>query len=193
MLKLIVGLGNPGVEYGDTRHNAGTWFVEALARSQGLSLRSTTKFHGLSGSLESATHPYHLLIPTTYMNHSGTAVAAMARFYKINATEILVVHDELDFPTGQIRLKIGGGHGGHNGVRDIISHLGSADFVRLRIGIGHPRDRYGDNKNQVLSYVLGRPDAKEREQIETAIVQGLTVLDDLIQGRFEQAMRYLHC
>ena len=180
---LIVGLANPGSRYADTRHNAGAWLVEAMAQDTGVSLHTETKFHGLAGRVQST----HFLIPTTYMNHSGRAVAALCNYYKIPAEQILIVHDELDFDPGMIKLKQGGGHGGHNGLRDIISALGSAHFSRLRIGIGHPGD-----KAQVANYVLDPPGRSERQAIDDAITRALALSNDLMQGQWQAAMRTLH-
>ena len=186
-IKLIVGLGNPGAEYDKTRHNAGAWFVEVLATAEQLTLRAEKKFLGLYGQAKSATDKFHLLLPTTFMNHSGQAVLALAQFYKIAPQHILVVHDELDLPAGMARLKQGGGHGGHNGLRDIIRHLGTNDFIRLRLGIGHPGD-----KNRVLDYVLGRPSVSDNKQIHQAIGDAISILPQLSQGDLQKAMHALH-
>ena len=149
-VKLIVGLANPGAQYADTRHNAGAWYVNALARSRGVSLSEDRKYFGLTGSFTEQGETVRLLIPTTFMNRSGQATAALANFFRIPVTQMLVAHDELDLAPGCIRLKIGGGHGGHNGLRDIVSRHGNQkDFVRLRIGIGHP------GKEFVTHHVLG--------------------------------------
>lgn len=163
-----MGLGNPGPQYKSTRHNAGFWFIEALAERCGVKLKPETKFHGLIGKCKDRW----LLLPTTYMNLSGQAVQAVSKFYKIKSEEILIVHDELDFPPGIIKLKQGGGHAGHNGLRDIIKALGSREFYRLRIGIGHPRDH-----SPVTDYVLHKPAADEKCEIIRAIDQGLELVD----------------
>lgn len=186
-IKLIVGLGNPGPEYEQTRHNAGAWLVRQLAEDSRANLRRETKFKGLVSSITVQGHECWLLIPSTFMNLSGQAVSAMAGFYKIAPEEILVAHDELDFAAGIVRLKQGGGHGGHNGLRDIAAHLHSSEFHRIRIGIGHPGDR-----NEVHDYVLSAPSRHDRQQIDQAIAQLLTTLPDLITGHFQKVMRELH-
>ena len=187
MIKLLVGLGNPGPEYEHTRHNAGFWWVDAAARRLGARLTAERAFFGLAGRATRPEGPVWLLEPQTYMNLSGKAVAALARFYKIAPQELLVVHDELDLPPGQMRLKLGGGHAGHNGLRDIHAQLGSPDYWRLRLGIGHP-----GVKAEVANYVLRKPPAAEREAIEQSIDASLAQLDLLIAGRMEQAMMKLH-
>ena len=161
-IKLIVGLGNPGSEYRGTRHNAGADFVEELARQCSTSLQGESKFFGLAGRVTLSGHDLRLLIPTTFMNRSGKAVAAMAGFFKIAPEEILVAHDELDIPPGTARFKQGGGHGGHNGLRDIVPALGNnKDFYRLRIGIGHP-----GHASKVTGYVLGAPSQVDRTRMD---------------------------
>ncbi|WP_116368535.1 aminoacyl-tRNA hydrolase [Parahaliea mediterranea] len=187
-IQLIAGLGNPGSDYRGTRHNAGADFVEALARSCGATLQSEGKFFGLTARIRLAGHDLRLLIPTTFMNRSGQAVAAMATFYKIAPQQILVAHDELDIPAGQARFKQGGGHGGHNGLRDIVPALGnSKDFHRLRIGIGHP-----GHASKVTGYVLGRPSADERTRIDLSIDEALAALPLLLDGDGTRAMTRLH-
>lgn len=186
-IKLIVGLGNPGSEYENTRHNVGTWFVDCLAQQKNQPFLLERKFFGLVSKLTVDDQTYWLLQPTTYMNDSGKSVAALANFYKIAPTEIIVAHDELDFPAGDIRLKQGGGHGGHNGLRDIIETLGSADFHRLRIGIGHP-----GHKDRVTPYVLSAPSPADRTRILEAIDDGLAIIPDLLRGEFQKVMRELH-
>ncbi|OON41307.1 aminoacyl-tRNA hydrolase [Izhakiella australiensis] len=164
-IKLIVGLANPGAEYAATRHNAGAWYVDYLAQRHNQSLKDEPKFYGYTGRLAIAGEDIRLLVPTTFMNLSGKAVAAMAGFYRIAPEEILVAHDELDLPPGIAKLKQGGGHGGHNGLKDIISKLGNnLNFHRLRIGIGHPGDR-----NKVTGFVLGKPQPAEQKLIDDAI------------------------
>jgi PTH1 family peptidyl-tRNA hydrolase len=165
-VRLIVGLGNPGREYADTRHNAGFWFCERLADRLGVSLSVESRFHGLVG--HGRQQGVWLLLPQTFMNRSGQAVGALARFHRIPPAEILVVHDELDIPPGQLRLKFGGGLGGHNGLKDITAHLGTQDYWRLRIGIGHPGDR-----NEVVNYVLKPPRREEQGDIDAALVRAL--------------------
>ncbi|MBB72404.1 MAG: aminoacyl-tRNA hydrolase [Legionellales bacterium] len=186
-IKLIVGLGNPGPQYEKTRHNAGAWFVEALADDCGETLRLESKFQGLFGTARVDGHECRLLIPTTFMNHSGQAVGAVAQYYKIAPEEILVAHDELDLPTNSGKLKLGGGHGGHNGLRDIINHLGSKQFHRLRIGIGHP-----GHSDKVLGYVLGTPSRSDRDSIDTSITEALRVTPLLLQGDIAKAMKNMH-
>ena len=187
-IKLIVGLGNPGTEYRGTRHNAGADFIEELARTNGGSLRAETRFFGLAGQLTLSGHDLRLLIPTTFMNRSGKAVAAMATFYKIAPDQILVAHDELDIPPGSARFKRGGGHGGHNGLRDIIPALGNNnDFYRLRIGIGHP-----GHASRVTGYVLGAPSAEDRLRIDASISEAIGALPLLLDGDETKAMTRLH-
>ena len=159
--RLVVGLGNPGAEYSETRHNAGFWFCERLARELGASFSKEARFHGLAAHARDAG--VWLLMPQTFMNRSGQAVAALARFYRIPPAEILVVHDELDIPPAHLRLKFGGGLGGHNGLKDITAHLGTQDYWRLRIGIGHPGDR-----NEVVNFVLKPPRREEAALIDDA-------------------------
>ena len=187
-IKLIVGLGNPGSEYRGTRHNAGADFSEELARITGSTLRAESRFFGLAGQLTLAGHELRLLIPTTFMNRSGKAVAAMATFYKIAPQQILVAHDELDIPPGSARFKRGGGHGGHNGLRDIIPALGNDnDFYRLRIGIGHP-----GHASRVTGYVLGAPSAEDRLRIDASISEAISALPLLLAGDEVKAMTRLH-
>ena len=185
-VKLIVGLGNPGPKYAGTRHNAGAWLAESLARDLGQPLREERKFLGLHCKTHWQGQDLHLLVPTTFMNRSGQSAKALADFFKISPEEILIVHDELDLPPGTARLKHGGGHGGHNGLRDLIRHLGS-DFQRLRIGIGHP----GDSK-QVVNYVLSEAGKQERQAIDAAIEESIRVLPDAVSGNWAQAMNRLH-
>jgi PTH1 family peptidyl-tRNA hydrolase len=186
-IQLIVGLGNPGDKYENTRHNAGAWFVEQLLESFKTTLTFEKKFHGMHGVLSIHEHKCHLLIPTTFMNLSGQAVAAIANFYKIMPPAILVAHDELDLPVGVCRLKEGGGHAGHNGLRDIIAKLGSSDFIRLRIGIGHP-----GKSDLVHDYVLNAPNKAEQLQITDSIATVMPVVPEIIAGDLAQAMNFLH-
>ena len=182
--RLIVGLGNPGSEYEDNRHNLGFWFVDRLARELKISLSAQGKFFGRVGRLDDLW----LLQPTTFMNRSGQAVVALARFYKILPDEILVIHDELDLQPGNIRLKQGGGHGGHNGLRDIIAQLGNQNnFHRLRLGIGHP-----GHASLVSGYVLGRAPRSEQELLDKSIDFALDVLPEILAGDWTVAMRKLH-
>ena len=185
-IKLIVGLGNPGAEYRGTRHNAGADFVEELAASHGVTLLPESKFLGLAGRLQSAGMDLRLLIPTTFMNRSGAAVAAMCQFYKIDAVNMLVAHDELDFEPGIARFKDGGGHGGHNGLRDIVKAVG-ADFLRLRLGIGHP-----GSAPQVTNFVLKAPSQADRKLIDDSIADSISALPDLVAGQWTDATRQLH-
>ncbi len=182
--RLIVGLGNPGQEYADTRHNAGFWLCERLAATLGVTLKRESRFQGLAGRTPDQRW---LLLPQTFMNRSGVAVSALAKFYRIEPADMLVLHDELDVPPGALRLKFGGGLGGHNGLKDITGHLGTQDFWRLRIGIGHPGDR-----NQVVDYVLKRPRIEERELIDAALDRALAAWPALAQGDYPVAMQKLN-
>ena len=186
-IRLIVGLGNPGREYETTRHNVGFKWVDELARLHKLSFKSEAKFHGLTARGQLHEHEMLLLKPQTFMNHSGRSVVALAQFYRIEPAEMLVVHDELDLPPGVARLKMGGGHGGHNGLKDIIAHLVSKDFWRLRIGIGHPGDR-----TEVVNYVLNDPRSEELELIGEAMQQAQNIAHLVIEGKTEAAMLKLH-
>lgn len=186
-IRLIVGLGNPGREYESTRHNAGFWWVDEFARMHGLGFRSEAKFHGQAARGQLHGHEVFLLKPQTFMNVSGRAVGALAQFYKIAPDEILVVHDELDLPPGSAKLKLGGGHGGHNGLKDIIAHLGTKDFWRLRLGIGHPGDR-----SEVANFVLNDPRREERALIDEAMQRAQDVAHLVVEGKAEAAMLKLH-
>ncbi len=181
-----MGLGNPGPEYEQTPHNAGFWFIDEVARIYHGQLKSESKFHGDLGKVTIAGHECWLLKPMTFMNRSGQAVNAVANYYKIDQSEVLVAHDELDFPAGKVRLKKGGGHGGHNGLRDIMPGLGK-DFYRLRIGVGHPGDR-----EQVTGHLLGRASRDVMDAAIKAIDQSLDVLELLVAGEVERAMHALH-
>lgn len=187
-IRLIAGLGNPGPDYEQTRHNAGAWFVRELAAAFGGQFSTEKKFPAETTRITCAGHDLRLLIPTTYMNHSGQALGGAARFYGIEPDEALICHDELDVECGVARWKNGGGHGGHNGLRDIVSHWqGNKDFLRLRIGIGHP----GKGRD-VSGYVLKRPSAKEREMIDSAIRDALDALPLLLEGEWDKATTALH-
>lgn len=186
-IRLIVGLGNPGREYENTRHNAGFWWLDEFARTQNLGFRSEAKFHGQAARGQLHGHEVFLLKPQTFMNVSGRAVGALAQFYKIAPAEILIVHDELDLPPGSAKLKLGGGHGGHNGLKDIIAHLGTKDFWRLRLGIGHPGDR-----SEVANFVLNDPRREERVLIDEAMQRALDVAHLVVEGKTEAAMLKLH-
>lgn len=185
-IKLIVGLGNPGPQYEATRHNAGFWWVDQVCTETGSKLNLEAKFFGHVGKLNGVSEVW-LLKPTTFMNVSGRAVGAIAKFYKISPEQVLVIHDELDLPPGTAKLKKGGGHGGHNGLKDIAVQLGTPDFWRLRIGIGHPGD-----KSQVANFVLHAPTRDEQTLIQQNIDQSTPLLPLLLQGKFEEAMLKLH-
>ncbi len=188
-IKLIVGLGNPGDKYAATRHNAGFWFVDAVAAQNNTRLALDAKMFGDVGKLNSdlSKNDTWLLKPTTFMNASGKAVAALANYYKITPAEILVVHDELDLPAGSAKLKLGGGHGGHNGLKDIHAALGTADYWRLRLGIDHPGDR-----NEVINYVLKAPTREENDALQASIHEACGVVPLMLKGEFESAMLKLH-
>jgi PTH1 family peptidyl-tRNA hydrolase len=188
-MKLIVGLGNPGKKYERTRHNAGFWWLERLAHTVKAMLHEQAKFHGWAAKLTSPADIW-LLLPTTYMNESGHAVAAVATFYKIEPQEILVAHDELDLPPGGVKLKFGGGVAGHNGLKDIADCLGSNEFWRLRIGIGHPRD--SASNQEVVDYVLHMPRAEDQSLIDSAITRSLEVWSLIAADDMEAAMLKLH-
>ena len=187
-IRLVVGLGNPGREHDATRHNAGFLFVDALAAALGATLSHEARFHGM---LAKAPSGVRLLKPSTYMNLSGRAVAAVANFFAIAPETILVVHDELDLPAGEAKLKLGGGVAGHNGLKDVRMQLGTADFWRLRLGIGHPRDS-ALPRQAVVDFVLKPPLADERRALEAAVERALTVWPSLASGDFERAMTMLH-
>jgi PTH1 family peptidyl-tRNA hydrolase len=187
-IKLIVGLANPGAEYAQTRHNAGAWYVDSLARQHNLSLKEESKFFGYTARMTLAGQDVRLLVPTTFMNLSGKSVLAMATFYRIEPDEILVAHDELDIPPGSAKIKLGGGNGGHNGLKDIQSRLGNnPNFYRMRIGIGHPGD-----KNKVVGFVLGKPPASEQKLIDDAIDEAIRCTDILMKEDLNKAVQRLH-
>jgi PTH1 family peptidyl-tRNA hydrolase len=188
-IRLIVGLGNPGKKYEGTRHNAGFWVVERLAAAHRLTLRKESKFRALTAKVDGG-HVW-LLLPQTWMNESGSAVLALAQFLKIAPEEILVVHDELDLPPGGVKIKQGGGHAGHNGLRDIIANLGSPDFWRLRIGIGHPRN-VAASEQEVADFVLHPPRKEEQALIEAALERALGVFDLILADNMAAAMHKLH-
>ena len=188
-IKLIVGLGNPGDKYQATRHNAGFWFVDAIAAQTNSKLTIDAKMFGHVGKLDADKW---LLKPTTFMNGSGKAVAALANYYKILPSEILVAHDELDLPTGSAKLKFGGGHGGHNGLRDIHVALGTADYWRLRLGIDHPGLSSPNKANEVINYVLKAPTKTESDALQASIHAACGVVELLLKGEFESAMQKLH-
>lgn len=185
--RLIVGLGNPGVKYERTRHNAGFWFVDELLRRYGGELREESRFRGIVGRVGIDGYDCRLLEPTTYMNHSGDAIGALANYFKIPPQAILVAHDELDLPPGTVRIKRGGGHGGHKGLRHTQAALGTADFARMRIGVGHPGHR-----DEVVPYVLAQPDITDRRRLEVAIEEAAQVVPWLMGGEWDRACRQLH-
>ncbi len=186
-LRLLVGLGNPGAEHLRTRHNAGFWFIDALAQAHGARFGMESKLHGETAKITIDGQPLWLLKPTTYMNKSGIAVQSALRYWKIEPEDMLVAHDDLDLPAGTARLKFDGGHGGQNGLRDVLAHLGHGKFHRLRIGIGHPGD-----KSRVLSWVLGRPGVDDEKAIIEAVGRSLDVLPLAVRGDFNEAMKRLH-
>lgn len=187
-IRLIVGLANPGQEYSRTRHNAGAWFINELAKWHNTQLREEAKYFGYTARINVAGQDVRLLVPTTFMNLSGKSVAAIAKFYQIDVTEILVVHDELDLPPGVAKFKQGGSHGGHNGLKDIISKMAnSKEFYRLRIGIGHP-----GSKEQVTGYVLGKAQKIEQEQMDAAVDEAVRCIDILAKDGMVKAMSRLH-
>jgi len=185
--ELVVGLGNPGPEYAATRHNAGFWFAEEFARERGGAPTLDKRFFARTGSVLVGGRKVHVAMPWNYMNNSGQGAAAIARFYKIDPTKVLIAHDELDLPPGEIRLKRGGGHGGHNGLRDIVPKLGSSDFWRLRIGIGHP-----GHKSAVSGYVLRRAPQDRQRLMEEAIELALREADTIVDGDINVAMKTLN-
>ncbi len=186
-VQLIAGLGNPGSEYTETRHNVGFWFVDRIARDAGAVFRNESRFLGEVCTVGVGSEAVRLLKPSTFMNHSGQSVGALARFFRVPVEAILLVHDDLDLSPGTVRLKRGGGHGGHNGLRDSIAHLGSKEFARLRIGIGHP-----GNQAAVTSYVLGRPGQPDRELLEIAIAEAVDEWPGIVRGDFQTVMGRLH-
>lgn len=187
-IKLIVGLANPGSEYAQTRHNAGEWLINSLAAKYGQSLKNEPKFFGYTSKITIAGHDIRLLVPTTFMNLSGKSVQAIANFYNIKPDEILVAHDELDINPGIAKLKFGGSHGGHNGLKDIANKLGNnLNFYRLRIGIGHPGD-----KSKVVGYVLNKPSKPEQELIDQAINESVYSIEKMLSHGIEAAMNHLH-
>ncbi len=184
---LLAGLGNPGAEYARTRHNAGFWTLQTFAEKAGASLRMEKRWHCLAATTRESGLELGLCLPQAFMNRSGGPVQAMAAFYKVPTTRILVIHDELDLPPGTARLKFDGGHGGHNGLRDLDRVLGTRDYWRLRIGIGHP-----GHKDAVIHYVLGAPQASDKSLIDEAIDRSLAVLPDFLNGRSDAAQKTLH-
>jgi len=186
-IRLIVGLGNPGSDYQETRHNAGFWFADAVARRWGSEFRGEAKFQAHVAVTRIAGADCWLLKPATFMNRSGQAVAGLARYFRLHPYQILVAHDELDLPPGAVRLKQGGGHAGHNGLRDIVAVLGDKGFYRLRIGIGHPGDSH-----RVVGYVLSRPSREDRQAIDSALDAAVAALPEILAGEMQRAMNRLH-
>jgi PTH1 family peptidyl-tRNA hydrolase len=184
---IIAGLGNPGSQYEQTRHNVGFWLLDQLARDYGVSFSTNTKYHGELAQCSIHGHKVYLLKPLTFMNRSGQSVAALANFFKIPLENIIVIHDELDLDPGVARLKREGGHGGHNGLRDIIAQAGGKQFLRGRLGIGHP-----GNSKEVSNYVLSKPAQSDRQNIELAIDNMLRILPDVLSGDLDKAMNWLH-
>jgi len=187
MIKLFVGLGNPGAEYEATRHNAGFWWLEAMARELKVNLVPEKSYWGLAGRAQVGGQTVWLLAPQTFMNLSGKSVGALAKFFKIKPEEILVAHDELDIEPGQVKLKKGGSHAGHNGLRDIHAQMASADYWRLRIGVGHPGE-----KSEVVHWVLKKPSPDHRQAIEDGIARAIKALPQLLSGDMEKAMVQIH-
>lgn len=187
VIKLIVGLRNPGSAYEQTRHNAGAWLVTALAQRHNSHFKIDKKMQAELTEIDINNHPCRLALPLTFMNHSGQTTRIISQFYKIEPGEILIVHDELDLPVGRIKLKTGGGHGGHNGLRDITAQLGTGEFHRLRIGIGHP-----GHKDLVHQYVLSRPSMHDRQQIYDAIDRGIAIIPIVLSGDMARAMNQVN-
>ena len=187
MIRLFVGLGNPGPEYEATRHNAGFWWIDALAQQLGARLVPERGYQALAARVNRTQGPIWLLQPMTFMNRSGVSVATLARFFKIEPAQVLVVHDELDLQPGQVKLKFGGSAAGHNGLKDINAMLGTQDYWRLRLGIGHPGDRA-----EVVNYVLKKPSAEHRDAINKAREQSLKALDLLVAGDMDKALTMVH-
>lgn len=184
-IQLIAGLANPGEEYADTRHNAGAWLIMEIADQAHKTLRYEPKYHGLHSLIQLHNQSCHLLIPTTFMNLSGQAISACMKYYKIEPASILIVHDDIDLPPGTIKLKFDGGDGGHNGLKDIIRHLNTKQFYRLRIGVGRPR---GDT----VDYVLNPPSKADRKKIDDALQKAQEAMPLIINGEFDKAMQKLH-
>jgi PTH1 family peptidyl-tRNA hydrolase len=187
VIQLVAGLGNPGAKYEQTRHNAGFWFVDELARQCNASFKPDSRYKSEVARCSIAGHDCRLQKPMDFMNRSGLPVALLAKFYQIPRSAILIVHDDLDLPVGTVKLKKGGGHGGHNGLRDLIPHLGGNDFMRLRIGIGHPGHR-----DDVVGYVLKNASREDRVLIDQAMDDAIRALPDILAGQTEKAMQALH-
>jgi PTH1 family peptidyl-tRNA hydrolase len=190
-MKLVVGLGNPGSKYEKTRHNAGFWWADLIAKQERAAFKRESRYQGAAAKASTGYGDLWLLKPETFMNNSGQAVAALAAYYKIEARDILVAHDELDLPPGGVKLKFGGGLSGHNGLKSIAASLGTQDFWRLRVGIGHPRD-HAASEQDVVDYVLHAPRAEEQEAIDKALARALEVWPQIIADDMEGAMLALH-
>jgi PTH1 family peptidyl-tRNA hydrolase len=186
-IQLIAGLANPGPEYALTRHNAGAWFIDSIASDAHATLRMNAKYHGLHAQTTIHHQPCQLLIPTTFMNHSGQSLRACMSYHKIPADAILIAHDEIDLPVGTIKLKFDGGDGGHNGLKDIIRHLNTKQFYRLRIGVGRP-----EHSKDVVDYVLHPPSKADRQKIDDAIQRAIQALPLILSGEMQRAMNQLH-
>lgn len=186
-IELVVGLGNPGKEYSQTRHNAGAWWIETLVNNYHETLNNESKFLGKIANIKIDNHTIKAFIPSTFMNESGKAIAYISKFYKISPKKILVVHDDLDLPAGKIKFKLGGGHAGHNGLRDIISAIDSNDFARLRIGVGHP-----GSKHLVSNYVLKAPSKDDKDKIMHAIHVSIDMHKDILNANWNKVMNELH-
>lgn len=186
-IDLIAGLGNPGPDYSETRHNAGFWLLDRVVEKQNKSFTNESRFHGEACNVDLAGRVVRLIKPTTFMNRSGQSVAAIARYFKIPVENVLVVHDELDIPPGDARIKFAGGHGGHNGLRDLISHFGSPNFWRIRVGIGHP-----GSQAQVVNYVLKPPSRDDAHLIDDAIQSVIDVLPLIANGEMQKATNSVH-
>lgn len=187
MISMLVGLGNPGVKYQKTRHNAGFLFADRVVERFASRFSANARFLGDVAKLDIAGQSFFVLKPSTFMNRSGQSVSALARYHNISPDQILVIHDELDLPPGVVRLKKDGGHGGHNGLKDIVAHLGTRDFYRLRIGIGHPGDR-----SQVTNYVLSDASRGDAELMDQAMGQAMDCLPEILRGEFQKCMQQLH-
>ena len=186
-IRLIAGLGNPGSRYATTRHNAGFWFVDRVAHEHNVTWKSESRFFGEMAQLRIDGEVIRLLKPTTFMNESGRSVGALCRYFSLQAAQVLIAHDEIDLAPGVVRLKRGGGHGGHNGLRDIIPQLGGPEFARLRIGVGHP-----GGKDQVIGYVLARAGAEQQRLIDDSIERAADRVDDMVGQGLERVMNDLH-
>lgn len=186
-IQLIAGLANPGKEYAATRHNAGAWFVEALAQAANANLRADAKYHGLHSIVTLHDQSCHLLIPTTFINRSGQAMSACMKYHKIPPQAVLIAHDDIDLPVGTVKLKFDGGDGGHNGLKDIIQHLNTKQFYRLRIGVGHP-----GNSKDVVDYVLHPPSKSDKQTIMQALEAAEDILPLILRGEMQKAMQSLH-